>query len=274
MRINKTYQGLNVNFPKFKLENKGKMLRTIIIDDEEHMRETLIDLLTDHCPEVKVIGQANSVKSGVESILDRKPDLIFLDIKMADGTGFDLLEKIEPADCKVIFVTAYDAYALKAFKFSALDYLLKPVDSVELKNAVEKARQQVQQELKTQFTILTDNLKTDDPSRKKIILKTSENIYLMRVNEIACCEGDGKYTIFYPVDGEKIITANTLKFYQDMLVESGFYRVHKSFLINLEHLKRFEKAEGGTVILQNDLRVPVASRKRHELLELFERISG
>jgi len=250
------------------------MLRTIIIDDEEHMRETLLDMLREHCPEVKVIGQAQGVKSGVNAVQEHHPDLIFLDIKMGDGTGFDLLEKIGPDECKIIFVTAYDEYALKAFKYSALDYLLKPVHTAELKKAVEKAGQQVQHELKTQFNTLTNNLSTDDPSQKKIILKTAENIHLVKVSDIACCEADGKYSLFFPLHGEKIMVSNSLKYYQDILTEAGFYRIHKSYLVNLEHVERFEKAEGGAVILDNGMKIPVASRKRQELLELFERISG
>lgn len=250
-----------------------KMLRTIIIDDEPPVRESLREMLKEHCCNVKVIAEAGSVISGVEAILKHHPDLILLDIRMADGTGFDLLEQIEPQECKVIFVTAYNEYAIKAFKFSALDYLLKPVDSDELKVAVEKAEHQVVKELKTQLDTLVKNLDTEDQSKKKIILKTADNIYLLRVNDISCCESDGKYTMIYLADGKKVMVSTTLKFYQDLLTEYGFFRVHKSYLINLEHIQRFEKAEGGYLILGNELKIPVASRKREELLDLFDHIS-
>jgi len=250
-----------------------KLLRTIIIDDEAPVRESLREMLKEHCRKVKVIDEAGSVKSGVEAILKHYPDLILLDIKMADGTGFDLLEQIEPAECKIIFVTAYNEYAIKAFKFSALDYLLKPVDSEELKAAVEKAEHQLVKELKTQLDTLVKNMDTEDQAKKKIILRTADNIYILRVNDISCCESDGKYTIIYLMDGIKVMVSTTLKFYQDLLGEYGFFRVHKSFLINLEHMQRFEKAEGGYIVLSNNLRIPVASRKREELLELFDRIS-
>jgi len=257
----------------FSLIISKKMLRTIIIDDEGPVRESLLELLKANCPEVKVIGQADSVKSGVAAILEHHPDLILLDIKMADGTGFDLMEQIEPAECKVIFITAYNEYAIKAIKFSALDYLLKPVDSAELVEAVNRADSMVSRELKTQLDTLVHNLNTDDRSKKKIILKTFDNIYLVKVADILCCESDGRYATFHFQSGEKVMVSNTLKYYQDILSEFGFYRIHKSFLINMEHIVRFEKSEGGYIILTNNLKIPVASRKREELLELFDKIT-
>ncbi len=249
------------------------MLRTLIIDDEQPVRESLLELLHANCPNVKVVGQAGSVKSGVEAVFEHHPDLILLDIKMGDGTGFDLLEQIEPAECKVIFITAYNEYAIKAIKFSALDYLLKPVDSAELTEAVNRADNLVLKELKTQYETLVHNLNTDDRAKKKIILKTLDNVYLVKVSDILYCESDGRYVSIYLQFGEKILVSNSLKFYQDILSELGFYRIHKSFLINLEHIIRFEKSEGGYIILTNNLKVPVASRKREELMDLFDRIT-
>ena len=249
------------------------MLRTIIIDDEAHVRESMAEMLKIHCPDVKVVGQAEGVKSGVKSILKHHPDLILLDIKMKDGTGFDLLEQIENIDFKIIFITAYDQYAIKAIKFSALDYLMKPVDSVELQEAINKAENLTEKEVNTQLSTLASNLQTDDQSKKRIILKTFNNIYLVKVRDIVYAESDSRYSTIYLESGEKVIVSKTLKHYHELLGDFGFYRVHKSFLINLEHIQRFEKAEGGYVILEGDAKVPVASRKREELLKLFERIS-
>ncbi|MCD4729241.1 MAG: LytTR family DNA-binding domain-containing protein [Bacteroidales bacterium] len=250
-----------------------KMLRTIIIDDEAHVRESMAEMLKIHCPDVKVVGQAEGVKSGVKSILKHHPDLILLDIKMKDGTGFDLLEQVENIDFKIIFITAYDQFAIKAIKFSALDYLLKPVDSVELQEAINKAENLTEKEVNTQLSTLASNLQTDDQSKKRIILKTFDNIYLVKVRDIVYAESDSRYSTIYLESGEKVIVSKTLKHYHELLGDFGFYRVHKSFLINLEHIQRFEKAEGGYVILEGDAKVPVASRKKEELLELFERIS-
>jgi two-component system LytT family response regulator len=201
------------------------------------------------------------------------PDLILLDIKMKDGTGFDLLEQIENIDFKIIFITAYNQYAIKAIKFSALDYLLKPVDSTELQEAVNKAQSITQKEVSTQLSTLATNLQTDDRSKKRIILKTFDNIFLVKVRDIVYIESDGRYSTIYLESGEKVIVSTTLKFYHELLKDFGFYRVHKSFLINLGHIQRFEKAEGGYVVLNGDGRVPVASRKREELLELFDKLT-
>ena len=250
-----------------------KMLRTIIIDDEAHVRESMAEMLKIHCPDVKVVGQAEGVKTGVKSILRHHPDLILLDIKMKDGTGFDLLEQIENIDFKIIFITAYDQFAIKAIKFSALDYLLKPIDSVELQEAINKAESITEKEVNTQLSTLASNLQTDDQSKKRVILKTFDNIYLVKVRDIVYAESDSGYSSIYLESGEKVIVSKSLKHYHELLGDSGFYRVHKSFLINLEHIQRFEKADGGYVILAGDAKVPVASRKREELLELFEHIS-
>ncbi|MCB2222038.1 MAG: LytTR family DNA-binding domain-containing protein [Bacteroidetes bacterium] len=249
------------------------MLRTIIIDDEKHIRESLSEMLKKHCPNVKLIDTAAGVKSGLEAINKYHPDLILLDIKMKDGTGFDLLEQIDNISFKIIFITAYDQYAIKAFKFSALDYLLKPVNSQELKEAVDKAENLSQQEINTKLNTLTGNLNTNDQAKKKIILKTFDNVYLVRVGDIIYAESDNRYTTLYLESGEKVIVSHVLKHYQEMLEEYGFYRVHKSFLINLEYIYRFEKADGGYVVMSQGTKVPVASRKREELLKLFERIS-
>ena len=259
-----------INF-RAKIQNKA--LRTIIIDDEAHVRESLADMLKRHCPNAKVVGRSEGVKSGLKAIQTHHPDLVLLDIKMKDGTGFDLLEQIENIDFKIIFITAYDQYAIKAFKFSALDYLLKPVESTDLKEAIDKADKISQQEVKTQLNTLANNLQTDDQSKKKIILKTFDNVHLVKVRDIVYAESDGRYSTIYLASGENVIVSNTLKHYHEMLGDFGFYRVHKSYLINLEHIRRFEKAEGGYVILETGAKVPVASRKREELLELFERIS-
>jgi len=257
----------------FRAKIQNKVLRTIIIDDEAHVRESLADMLKRHCPNAKVVGRAEGVKSGLKAIQTHHPDLVLLDIKMKDGTGFDLLEQIENIDFKIIFITAYDQYAIKAFKFSAFDYLLKPVESVDLKEAIDRADKISQQEVNTQLNTLANNLLTDDQSKKKIILKTFDNIHLVKVRDIVYAESDGSYSTIYLASGENVIVSNTLKHYHEMLGNFGFYRVHKSYLINLEHIRRFEKAEGGYVILEGDAKVPVASRKREELLELLERIS-
>ena len=249
------------------------MLRTIIIDDEAHMRQTLKKLIGHFCRNLILVATAESVKSGVSAIQKYHPDLVLLDIKMDDGTGFDLLKKLDPVDFKVIFITAYDQFALKAIKFSAIDYLLKPVDPDELSKAVKKAESIVQQEFNTQLNTLEHNMQSGSRNNKKIILKTVNNIHLVNVKDINYCMSDGSYTTFFLVNGNKIVVSNSLKDYEDLLHDSGFFRVHKSFLINMRRILRFEKGDGGSVVLENECKVPVASRRRDELLEMFKRLT-
>jgi two-component system LytT family response regulator len=248
------------------------MLTTLIIDDESHIRATLSRLLEKYCPEVKVAGEANGVKNGVEAIKRFNPDLVLLDIQMDDGSGFDLLNAIENIDFKVIFITAHEKYAVRAFKYSAVDFLLKPVNPLELAEAVVRVTEVQQSEYNTRLKALEHNFKPGDEASRKIIIKTLENIYLTDIDDIFYCESDGSYTRLHTIE-EEIMVSKPLKEYDELLKDDGFYRVHKSYLINLRHIKRFEKQEGGFVILGNDHKIPVASRKKEELLEMFERLA-
>jgi len=249
------------------------MLRTIIIDDEESVRRTLDKLVKRYCPNVKLVAEADGVESGIKAIKKHHPDLILLDIKMDDGTGFDLLKQLEPVDFKVIFVTAYDQYAIKAIKFSALDYLLKPVDPDDLTEAVNKAEKLMIDELNQQLNTLEDNMQTKDRAKKKIILKTFDNIHREKLSDIVYCESNDNYTNFHLLNSKTILVSTTLKEYDDMLSEFGFFRAHKSYLINLVHIERFEKAEGGAIVLTNEIKLPVASRKKEQLMEMLYRIT-
>ena len=249
------------------------MLRTLLIDDEAHIRDSLKKLLARHCPQVQVAGESDSVTSGIKAIHDIHPDLVLLDIQMADGNGFDLLNSLPAVDFKIIFVTAYDQYALQAFRFSAVDYLLKPVNPEALADAVNRAVQLVRAHHDLQMEALKDNLKNIDKSQKKIILKTAENVYLLNLKDVISCEGDDNYTSIFTTSGEKILVSRTLKEYDEMLSGYGFFRVHKSYLINLAHIKRFEKQEGGYIVLTNDLKIPVASRKRDEIVGIMEKLA-
>jgi len=246
--------------------------RTLIIDDEAHVRETLTNLLQDYCPQVKIVGEANSVASGIRAIREKSPDLVLLDIKMGDGTGFDLLEHFDNINFKIIFITAYEEHALEAFKFSAVDYLLKPVNPEKLADAVGRAERLVHQTFQKQLSALKDNLAPESKKNKKIVLKTSDNIYLINTNDIIQCEADSSYTVVETIEDEKIIVSRVLKEYDELLSGFGFFRVHRSHLVNLQHIKRFEKQEGGYVVMTNNKKIPVSSRSRERLLELFEKI--
>jgi two-component system, LytTR family, response regulator len=249
------------------------MLQTLLIDDEAHIRDSLKKLLARHCPQVAIAGEADSVSAGLKAVHDLHPDLVLLDIQMADGTGFDLLNALPVIDFKIIFVTAFDQYALQAFRFSAVDYLLKPVNPELLKEAVDRASLKINAHHNMQMQALKENLKNLGKQNKKIILKTTDNIYLLELQNIIACESDNNYTSIHTNNDVKILVSKTLKDYDDMLTGYGFYRVHKSFLINLAHIKRFEKQDGGYIILTNDIKIPVASRKKEELLELLEKMA-
>jgi two-component system, LytTR family, response regulator len=258
----------------FTKNSSTKMLRTLIIDDEPHIRETLQGLLISFCPQVKVIGQAGSVKDGEKEIRQKRPDLVLLDIKMGDGTGFDLLNRFVNIDFRIILVTAWEKYAIQAFGFSAIDYLLKPVNPEKLVEAVERAANTIQSNYNMQLKALRQNLQETGHAGKKIILRTNENIYLLDVQEIIHCYADGNYTVFETNAGEKIMVSKILKEYGDLLADSGFLRVHRSHLINLKHIRRLSKMDGGAVVMSNGIEVPVSTSGKERLLELIEEIES
>ncbi|MBK6966306.1 MAG: response regulator transcription factor [Bacteroidales bacterium] len=262
-----------MNFTKFEEVNNENMLRTLIIDDETPVREAIGKLLVMHCPQVKIVGEAGSVEGGLKLIANLRPNLVLLDISLGDGSGFDLLRQVETIDFKVIFITAYEKYAVQAFKFAAVDFLLKPINPEELAYAVKCAEMLVQEHFNTQLQALEENLRTDIRQKKKVVLRTLENIFLVDMHDITYCESDGCYTTIHMVDGEHIMVSRTLHEFDLMLSEQGFYRVHKSYLINLLHIKRFEKQDGGNIILNDNHKVPVASRKREELMSLFDKLA-
>jgi two-component system LytT family response regulator len=249
------------------------MIRVVIIDDEDHIRDSLTKLLARYCPQVTVAGTADGIASGKKVIRELHSDLVLLDIQMNDGTGFDLLQSVSPIDFKVIFITAYDQYALQAFRFSAVDYLLKPVNPEYLVVAIERANQLITDHFNMQMNALYENLRTVARQDKKIILKTTEQIHLLDLKSIVSCESDSCYTTVHTMEGVHIMVAKTLKEFEEMLTGCGFYRVHKSHLINLAHIKRFDKQDGGYIVLTNNLKIPVASRKREEMMELLERMA-
>lgn len=249
------------------------MIRTLIIDDEPNARQTIADMLALFCANVEVVGQAEDVKSGLEAIKNHNPDLVLLDINMPDGTGFSLLKQIENVSFQVIFITAYEEHAIKAFKFSALDYILKPIDSDELVDAINKAEELISKDnSKNTIDKLLDSFYKISKGSKQIVLRTSESIYLVDVQDIVRLESDRNYTRFFLNDGTKILVSVTMKEYDELLADYGFFRPHHSHLINISYMKRFEKADGGYIVLKDDSQVPVSTRKRETLFELFSRM--
>ncbi|MGD9994542.1 MAG: LytR/AlgR family response regulator transcription factor [Salinivirgaceae bacterium] len=246
-------------------------ITTIIIDDEDRARETIKEMLAIYCPELELIGEANSVIRGIQQIKTLQPDLVFLDIKMPDGTGFDLLNRIDKKRFALIFLTAYDEYAVKAFRFSAIDYLLKPLDPDELITSVDRVKHSLETE-KNQLSQLLDNLKSIKKDSKKIILKTAESIFLVNIHDILRCEATGNYTKFFLTNQKPVLVSRTLKEFDDLLSEFQFFRVHQSHLVNLNHIVRLDKSDGGTLIMTDDVSVPVSTRKKESLIKALSEI--
>lgn len=245
------------------------MIKAVIIDDEINNQELISNLLKSYAENVQVVGLANSVDSAYKAIHEHHPDLIFLDIQMPDGTGFDLLKKFDKINFKIIFVTAHQEFAIEAFKYSALDYLLKPLSPANLLAAVKKAEETMgEDELNTKLKILLNNIAEPIKNKKKIVLKTMERIYSVDLDDIIRFESDGGYTKVYLTDGKRIMVSKTMKEFDDLLLDAGFLRVHHSHLINMNHLFCFEKTEGH-VVMKDDSIVPVSNRKKDQLLELL-----
>jgi two-component system LytT family response regulator len=248
-------------------------MRTLIIDDEKKARETILSILKLYCPDVIVVGEADSVKSGTELIKKEKPELIFLDINLNDGNAFDLLKNTTDISFKIIFITASENYALKAFRFSALDYILKPINPDELIAAIEKLKLfQKSDNINVKFEAFISNMENIAREVKKIVLKTSESIHVINVNEIVRCEADRNYTIFILTSGKKILVSNTLKEYDEMLSPYQFFRAHQSHLVNIHHISSYERKEGGYLIMKDKSLVPVSVRKKETLLNFLEKI--
>jgi two-component system LytT family response regulator len=247
------------------------MVRAILIDDEPNSRATLLALLTNYCPEVTVIGQAASAEQGLRLLREQRPDLLFLDVEMPLGSGFDLLDGLGDAPFAVVFTTAHDHYALRALKACALDYLLKPVGVGDLRAAVAKAQHQHQQgAASTQLRTFYDNQQTRyQPGAGKLVLPTMQGFEVVEVSRIVRCQADDNYTRFVLVGQPPLLVSRTLKEYEELLSGSDFLRIHQSHLINADHVKRYIKGSGGYVQLSDDSIIEVSRRKKDELMRRF-----
>ncbi|WP_291127444.1 LytR/AlgR family response regulator transcription factor [Flavobacterium sp. UBA7682] len=247
------------------------MLRAVVIDDIEKIRKENIAIIKATCPSISIIGQAESVASGVKLIKQLTPDLVFLDVEMSDGTGFDLLQKLSPINFKVIFITGYEDFAIRAFRFSAIDYLLKPLDSKELLDAVKKAEDSLSKEF---FDMKLHNLFTNlerPKNLQNLVLKTADKIYSVNIQDIINCESDKNYTTFYFINAPKLVVSTNLKEYETLLSPYNFFRTHKSHLINMAYFDHFIKSEGGnTIVMKNKSSIPLSVRKKEEFLVLLD----
>jgi len=243
------------------------MIKALIIDDEMHCLKTLSMLLKEYCPDVQVVKLCENAEDGIEAIKKFKPDLVFLDIEMPHMNGFEMLEKFSEISFALIFTTGYDQYAIKAFRFSALDYLLKPIDHDELKKAVEKVDRHLQHPLPQQLEILLQKIHSQSPPINKIALPTMEGLQMIPVNSIISCESDSNYTVLLLKNKKKLIVSTTLKEIEDMLEDHSFARVHRSYLVNLNEVEKYVKGEGGYLIMSDGSSIDVSRTRKEKLIK-------
>jgi len=249
------------------------MLRAVIIEDEKKSREALNALIDRYCRNVEIVAEAEGVISGKKAINDHSPDFIFLDIQMPDGSGFRLLEEIGDVNFEIIFVTAFDQYAIKAIKYSALDYLLKPIIPEELVNAIEKVeKKRTASQINKNIKVLLENIRSSGSRPHKIVLSTAEKIHIVDVDNILRCESDNYYTRFLFTDGGTVLVSKTLKENEELLKDHNFLRPHKSHLVNIKYIKSFIKHDGGYIIMTDGSKVPVSRRKRESVVEIINNL--
>ena len=246
--------------------------KILIIDDENRTRQLIAKMIDSFGFDVETIPEGENVESAIAVIKKHNPDIVFLDIQMPDGTGFDVLASLPEKKFEVIFITAHEEFAIKAIKFSALDYLLKPVDTNELKTALERA-------LKTISLNHFDNLKFDalqtniQPSEKRrLVLKTQESVHVVELDQIIRCEADRNYTSFFLKNNKRILVSRTLKEYETLLSNHNFLRVQQSHLVNIQYVDRYDKKNGGAVVMKDGSEVPLSPAKRDLFFQRLENI--
>jgi two-component system, LytTR family, response regulator len=246
------------------------MIKTILIDDEMHCLKTLDILLKEYCPNVQVMQKCDSARAGIEAIKMLKPDLVFLDIEMPHMNGFEMLKHVPEISFALIFTTGYDQYAIKAFRFSALDYLLKPIDHQELKIAIEKVSRHLQHPLPQQLEILLQKVHAQSATINKIALPTMEGLEMIPVDTIISCESDRNYTIVLLKNKQKIVVSKILKEIEEMLIDFSFLRVHHSYIVNLNEISKYIKGEGGYLLMSDGSSIDVSRSRKEVLLQKLQ----
>lgn len=248
----------------------------MLVDDEPRGLSALRRLLELYCPEVKIVGECQDTRSAMEMIAVEEPELVFLDVAMPDKNGFDLLNELSPVRFELIFVTAHNEYTIQAFKYSAVDYLLKPVEEELLIEAVRRAGQRIADKASAHQvdTFLYNLHNVQNPAEMKLCIPDMKGFRVVQLSDVVYCESESSYTIFYLLNGQRITASKSIMEYELLLEHSGFCRVHKSFLVNLHHIKEYIRGEGGSVVLTNDQAIEVSRRKKEvfmtKMKELFK----
>lgn len=247
------------------------MKKALIIDDEQRTRDLIARMIESFGLDIETFPVGENVKSGIEQINAIRPEIVFLDVQMPDGNGFDVLRSVDFKDFEVIFITAHEEFAIKAIKFSALDYLLKPIDPEELRSSLLRAIQTVDHKKEeSQFEALQHNILPNQ--KRKLVLKTQESVHVVELDDIIRCEADRNYTLFYLVGGKKILVSKTLKDYETILAAHNFLRIQQSHLINLNFVDRYDKGNGGSVVMKDGSEVPLSPNKRDLFFQFLENL--
>jgi two-component system LytT family response regulator len=247
------------------------MIKAVIIDDIEQARITFKKDLEVYAPDIEVVGEASGVVEGAKLLKVTKIDILFLDIQMQDGSGFDLLDILPEIPFKIIFITASDAHAIKAFRYAAIDYLLKPVDPDELIEALKKFRNHNHNE-QDNYRLLNESLKQSHKVQERLALHAQDKIHIVQIADIIRCESNVNYTEFFFTNSKRIVVSRTLKDFEDILGELGFFRVHQSHLVNTKMIQEFVKVEGGHLIMSDGKMIPVSTRKRADVVKMLEQL--
>jgi two-component system LytT family response regulator len=243
------------------------MIRTVLVDDEIDSIRVLEKLLETFCPQVSIVGKANGVETALRMIPASLPDLVILDIEMTQGNAFDLLNQLQPSAFQVIFVTAFDNYAIRAFKYSAVDYLLKPVDIDDLRDALDRVTEKTQEAgVMEKMKVLLDNMGTMNLAQQKLAVPTITGLMFVPVRDIIRFEAKGHYSVIFLNNGSQVTATRNIKDYEDLLPESIFCRVHNSHIINLQNIQKYHKGRGGYVVMDDGSSIEVAIRRREEFL--------
>ncbi|PCI97350.1 MAG: DNA-binding response regulator [Flavobacteriales bacterium] len=248
------------------------MIKAVIVDDTKANRDTLEVLIKKYCPELKIVGTASNIQDAEVMIETQQPKLVFLDIEMPGGTGFDLLERLDIINFEVIFVTAYDKYAIRAFQFSAIDYLLKPINIKDLIHAVHKITSKERLYSGEELKEVVRNMKGGTSENKKLAIASVQGLDFVPIKNLIRCEADGKYTLCVLEDGKRILSSKNLKEFETILSEENFYRVHHSHLINMTHIKRYAKQDGGHLVMINDDKIGISQRKKEDFLKRLNKV--
>ena len=248
------------------------MIKCVLIDDEKNALEMMEWLLRTYCPEVEIAAMCNSAEQGIQAIHLHQPDVVFLDIEMPRMNGFDMLEQFDKLFFDVVFCTAYDQFAIKAFKYAALNYLLKPVDPEDLRTTINRIKERKSVPVKEQFNLLLQNIReTVKSTPQRIALTTGDGLIFVPTADIIFCEADSNYTHVILAGGKKIVVSKVLKEIDEALSGPDFYRVHSSFLININRIKKFVRGDGGYIVMDNDAQITISRSRKEEFMDLFSR---